>query len=376
MIRWVSSEVVVFGYFKNLILMGAFVGLGLGCAGARKGEAGGASEADDAGSQSIKKADHELALISRLLPYLVLLLVALLAGAESLGLTGINFVLSTDEFYWLNRADVVGSVGHLARNAAWVIGIFFLIVSIFDALGQILGRELSRHDSLQAYMANLGGSLAGVLVYSLLAYLKTSPCVWLLVGFASLFVLYKRALYIVAMVLSLVIAYVYSEHVHWSPYFRISPTPLIAKSPQPGEKRDPTALYIEGANQVIKPYQVGWHLNVNHQSYQHTIDLSDAFIKEHPELKQSSEYTTYNMPYEVKLGLKAASQQGLDDVLVLGAGSGDDVAAALRHGVRHVDAVEIDPTIMELGKTLHPEHPYADARVSCVVNDARNFIAS
>ena len=32
-----------------------------------------------------------------------------------------------------------------------------------------------------------------------------------------------------------------------------------------------------------------------------------------------------------------------DNVLILGAGSGTDVAAALRHGAQHVDAVEIDP---------------------------------
>ena len=38
-----------------------------------------------------------------------------------------------------------------------------------------------------------------------------------------------------------------------------------------------------------------------------------------------------------------------ENVLILGAGSGTDVAAALRHGVEHVDAVEIDPVIIRLG---------------------------
>ena len=36
LIRWIATEVTVFGYFKNLILMGSFVGLGLGCATARR----------------------------------------------------------------------------------------------------------------------------------------------------------------------------------------------------------------------------------------------------------------------------------------------------------------------------------------------------
>ena len=38
------------------------------------------------------------------------------------------------------------------------------------------------------------------------------------------------------------------------------------------------------------------------------------------------------------------------NVLILGAGSGTDVAAALMHGAEHVDAVEIDPTILRLGR--------------------------
>jgi hypothetical protein len=42
---------------------------------------------------------------------------------------------------------------------------------------------------------------------------------------------------------------------------------------------------------------------------------------------------------------------------VVGAGTGNDVAAALRHGAKHVDAVEIDPVILELGAELHPERP-------------------
>jgi spermine/spermidine synthase len=64
----------------------------------------------------------------------------------------------------------------------------------------------------------------------------------------------------------------------------------------------------------------------------------------------------------------------LDRVLVVGAGSGNDVAVALDHGARHVDAVEIDPVLQARGMALHPEHPYADPRVVPHVDDGRAFL--
>jgi hypothetical protein len=73
----------------------------------------------------------------------------------------------------------------------------------------------------------------------------------------------------------------------------------------------------------------------------------------------------YEFPYYFK---KAPG-----NVLVLGAGMGNDVAVALKMGARHVDAVEIDPKIIELGKRYHPEKPYLDARVTLIADDARTF---
>jgi len=75
----------------------------------------------------------------------------------------------------------------------------------------------------------------------------------------------------------------------------------------------------------------------------------------------------YQWPYTV-FGDK------FDEVLILGAGTGTDVAAALRHGARHVDAVEIDPVILRLGAEHHPDRPYVDPRVRTVCDDARHFL--
>ena len=62
------------------------------------------------------------------------------------------------------------------------------------------------------------------------------------------------------------------------------------------------------------------------------------------------------------------------NVLVVGAGSGTDVAIALAHGAGHVDAVEIDPAILQIGVENHPDHPYQDPRVTQINNDGRAYL--
>jgi spermidine synthase len=62
------------------------------------------------------------------------------------------------------------------------------------------------------------------------------------------------------------------------------------------------------------------------------------------------------------------------DVLVIGAGSGNDVAHALRFDAKHVDAVEIDPAIQAVGIERHPDRPYEDPRVARHLDDGRHFL--
>src|SRR5262249_24071722 len=64
------------------------------------------------------------------------------------------------------------------------------------------------------------------------------------------------------------------------------------------------------------------------------------------------------------------------NVLIIGAGSGNDVSRALQWGAEHVDAVEIDPVIQRLGAHDHPDHPYQDPRVTVHIGDGRNFLRS
>jgi hypothetical protein len=59
--------------------------------------------------------------------------------------------------------------------------------------------------------------------------------------------------------------------------------------------------------------------------------------------------------------------------MVAGAGAGNEVEMALRHGAASVTAIEIDPAFITIGAALHPHRPFTDPRVKVVVDDARAF---
>jgi SAM-dependent methyltransferase len=62
------------------------------------------------------------------------------------------------------------------------------------------------------------------------------------------------------------------------------------------------------------------------------------------------------------------------EVLVIGAGSGNDTAHALKFGAKEIDAVEIDPVIQDIGNRHHPDHPDQDTRVVSHLDDGRHFL--
>ena len=102
-------------------------------------------------------------------------------------------------------------------------------------------------------------------------------------------------------------------------------------------------------------------INAAGHYYQRIYDFSDARSTRWSEVRGY-----YDFPYK--------AHPTLANVAIVGAGTGNDVAAALRSGARSVDAIEIDPAIQLTGKLSHPEKPYSDARVHAVVNDARSFL--
>ena len=122
-------------------------------------------------------------------------------------------------------------------------------------------------------------------------------------------------------------------HQQWSPYYKISA--------QLSGKAHP-ALYVS-ANNI--PYQAARSLTVLHQQKKF-----------------------YFYPYQ------HVTRSSLKNVLIVGAGTGNDVAVALSEGAQHVDAVEIDPVLIKLGSSEHPNHPYDSPRVTTHNADGRAFL--
>jgi hypothetical protein len=139
---------------------------------------------------------------------------------------------------------------------------------------------------------------------------------------------------------------------HWSPYYRIDIRPLVLQS--------------DGSDSAV---QVGYTLEVNRDFHQRALNMSEAFRVQHPAISRHPMYRHADLVYNLPFRLSAAA----DRVLVVGAGMGNDVAAALRNGAQRVDAVEIDPVILELGRRFHPEKPYGQGGVRVIGNDARAF---
>src|SRR5258708_15516352 len=97
----------------------------------------------------------------------------------------------------------------------------------------------------------------------------------------------------------------------------------------------------------------------------HVFARSNRNVDSNPGLNSIRNY--YELPYWLY-------GHAPGHVAVVGAGTGNDVAAGLRNGAQKIDAIEIDPAILMEGKLGHPEHPYFDPRVRAVVSDARTFL--
>jgi len=340
-IRWIGTEVRIFAYLQNTILVACFLGLGLGCF-----------------------TCHRPIILRQSLVSLTFLLV----------LMAVPIVRSTfghtSEFLSV-LGDMVIWWGVMPTNSGFLLTILFVIlgltltyvlliviVDIFVPIGRLLARLLDEHpNTIWAYSVNIAGSLAGTWLFVLVSYFYQPPFTWFVIagGLMLFFVIWSQrdkrinsALIGSVIILSWFAGLVPGTlDVIWSPYQK-----LVVKK-------------------VTRQDEIGNYLvTVNNTGYQVMIDLSKSHTLLEPE-KFSPKLQGLSQ-YDIPLLLHPNPQT----YLIVGAGTGNDAAGGGRRGIKKITSVEIDPAIISMGRRFHPEQPYSLATVQVVNDDARSFFAT
>ncbi|HLE59547.1 MAG TPA: spermidine synthase [Candidatus Limnocylindria bacterium] len=303
LIRWTGSNVVYLSYFSNFVLLGSFLGIGIGFLRGRA------------------KVD-----LFRYAPVALAFLVGLV----------LIFPVRIDR----SGSDLI-YFGHFEPTGlpVWVTlpFIFIAVAAVMAMIAEGVARAFVEFAPLDAYRYDIAGSLLGIVGFSLLSLTWAPPVAWAIMV-ALLFAVLLRPrprLLASAALLGLVVLLGGESLVSawsWSPYYKVT-------SVSYPDKPDETYLFVNG---------------IPHQSAVSVETRRD-------------QDPVYFVPYQRISG-------PLDRVLIVGAGTGTDVAVALSEGANHVDAVEIDPRLQQIGALRHPDRPYADPRVTVVIDDGRAFL--
>jgi len=337
LIRWIGTEVRIFAYLQNTVLIVCFLGLGLGCFTSR---------------QPIRMRQI-------LLPLAIL--VGLLAVPQTHAmLANITNLLSVldDHLIWerSNNDGLAATVLRVIGGLALTFGLMALIWEMFVPVGRLLGRLMDdRRQIIWIYSVNVAGSLLGIWLFAGLSAFSLPPIVWLAIA-CGLLLPYALSGSERAVNLGLIAATVLGGlfvsresgaiESHWSPYQK-----LVLRDADSSD---------------------GWHgkmITVNNAGYQAMLDLDPARAAANPRIAPEERGLGQ---YDLPLRFKPQPER----VLIVGAGSGNDAAGALRGGAQAVTAVEIDPAIIDMGRRHHPERPYDSPRVTVVNDDARSFFAT
>jgi len=318
-IRWFASTVVFLTFFTNIVLLATFLGMSVGCLAAKN-------------RRSLVDTVMPALLLSVALAWTVLYVYSRF-GEVMIDVGGQG---SPQQIYFgteYRAQDVSRFVVPLEAVAAT----FFTLVALtFIGLGQTMGRAFdSVPDRVTAYTVNIAGSLLGIVAMAALSYLETPPQAWFaIVAVLCLYFVPRRTIWQVGCAAATLVIITVSGRSDsattvWSPYYKIQ--------------------YEKDLRRISTN-------NIGHQQMVR-LDRDGG--------------AGYSLPHLLN---RDAGGAPFEEVLVIGAGSGNDVAAALHYGAKHVDAVEIDPAIFNLGKRDHPNIPYADPRVTVHIDDGRSFL--
>ncbi len=308
LIRWAGANIVHLSYFTNFILLGSFLGIGLG---------------------------FLLRQRQSLLTYVPFILAFFVAVVHFFP---VQIARESSSLLFFTAVD-----DHLTGLPIWASlpFIFLCVAAVFATLSQTLAQSFSRLPSLTAYRLDLLGSLVGILFFSSISFLGWPPVVWgFVVGLCLLMIASTNQRRLMIVPIIAIIGFLALESLkptaRWSPYYQITTqTHHDAKINQ-----DETLFLVNGIpHQQITPL---------------------AILRTYPSF--------YQVPYE-RFGSTPPN-----NVLIVGAGTGTDVAMALDRGAKHIDAVEIDPILARFGREKNPDHPYDDPRVHLYINDGRSFL--
>jgi hypothetical protein len=321
-IRWFGSTVVFLTFFTNIVLLACFLGMSVGLL-------------TTGGRRDFVRWVIPLAFIS------VALAMGTFAGYERFwnNLTvEIGAQASSPQLIYFGTEYRPRDPARFVVPMEAIAGTFFTLIAImFVGLGQAMGRAFDAIDSrLSAYSIDVLGSLSGIALFALASWLELSPHAWFALVMVLLLYLARPWTWVqvigatgVMFLISLSAFGVgVKGQVFWSPYYKISYVP------QTGD------------------------INTNNISHQQMHDVSRAA-------------PAYSLPHLLN---RDAGGEPFGDVLIIGAGSGNDVSAALANGAKRIDAVEIDPAIQRIGAWDHPRKPYADPRVNVHLDDGRSFV--
>jgi spermidine synthase len=320
-IRIHSSYFQLFAYFKNLSLLSCFLGLGIG--------------------YSFSKL--RLYSLNWTFP-LIALQVSFMYILKDTPIT-LFFQNPVSEIWNMGQSLALGFF-HIFL-IYFFISIIFLFNSLaFIPLGHLVARLMYNTNSLKAYSYDLLGAIAGIGLFTILSFLWTGPIIWLVISFSTLiFFQYNLKLNIkfscITFVILILCLSLFNE-----------PSKLDLHSPYQN-------VSVEFNNDETKPITV----QSNNIWLQTPINLSSKLYQE----KNLDWHKLYIIPF-------TSTPYDFKNILIVGSGTGNDVATAIRYTRGDIDAVEIDPLVANLGERFHPEKPYSDPRVNLTINDARNFI--
>jgi len=327
-IRWFAAGVIFLQFFTNVVLLACFLGMSCGCMAARQ-------QRNWLGLFPVLALTTAVAAIVMIKTYNNWADLAIDVGHQA----------SPQEVFFgteYRNPDVA----RFTIPIDVIVAIFFILISLmFVGLGQMLGRAFDAYPNrVIGYTLNIGGSLVGIALFSLISLFHAPPAVWFLIAATGIAYLLARGGELTLMrglalaaLLAVVSAPAIDRALHsgiqtfWSPYYEVT--------------YDPDAKSI----------------SVNNITHQVMVPLTHS----------ESGGSVYSLIYLLQ---KYAGGTPFQDVLVIGAGSGNDIDRALHYGVNHIDAVEIDPVIQSIGINDNPDKPYSDPRVIRHLDDGRHFL--